>query len=206
MTCGDNLMRLQLRYLRQLHVLLSDANIKQSAAHNEIVRFAKGLVANLFARLDPAPPVLPASALPPSASRQLASEEALVTGDDSQGEAAPNGFGKEPASLPEDVAGKRLADALRMDLEGTASPETTRKLSAELAEGSGEATHQQGGSSRPLEGRHLLSTAVKLIWAAFNISIIILLASLCLQTCHSAIRHQEVHQNCGPVQKRWTLY
>lgn len=70
----------QLRYLRQLHALLSDANIKRSKAHRAVIRFAKSLVGNLFNLLDPpAPTVSSAAATAPHSAPDAAAEVAAAT-------------------------------------------------------------------------------------------------------------------------------
>jgi hypothetical protein len=78
--CSDQFSRIvmytiavQLKYLRQLHDLLSAAHGKRNSSREmkEIVGFAKGLVRNLCALLDPPPPTIPPSAVPPQEGETL---------------------------------------------------------------------------------------------------------------------------------------
>ena len=102
---------LQLKYLRQLHSLLTDPQPRKSPAFRDLIKWAKGLVASLFERLDPPPVQLPAAALlregnadgdpaavdvPGNAMATDAAAAVNRTGDD---EAGPSG-GSAGAGMP----------------------------------------------------------------------------------------------------------
>ena len=81
---------MQLKYLRQLHTLLSDPQAKKSAAHRDIIKFSRSLAASLFEKLDPPPVALPPHALPAPAPAPAADVIDMADGDENQ--AGPSGL------------------------------------------------------------------------------------------------------------------
>ena len=145
-----SMLCVQLKYLRQLHALLSDAHVKRSAMHRDVVKWAKALVSALFDRLDPPPIALPASALPPVATgaADVDAADAVNLADGDVGDEAGPSAARDGQAM--DLTGDGFAGASG---SGAGARLTEAALAAHnggamAGEGAGEAA-EPAGTCRP---------------------------------------------------------